>query len=350
VDSTASGARDAGRLTELLRTIVEFESIDVLFYVLGLTTPHAIADRLAPVLAVHRATSKPLIVFCHYYPSPEAVDELAANEVIWYASQSGAARGVRALAERGRAGERGRSAAHGRGGLDGLGGYRLGSGDLASESALKSALAARGLPVPAGILAASAREAGEAFDRLGAPVALKIQVAGLHHKSDIGGVLLGIDSRAAVEAAFGRLAALRPDDDVKVLVEQMTLPGREMLVGGLVDPDLGPFLILGTGGVDADLGLDKVIRPAPLDRADALDMVRALPSAAALGPWRGAPARDVDALADLLVAVSRVLVASAADVRELELNPVIVHADRAALHIVDALAIPADTVSQTGSA
>jgi acyl-CoA synthetase (NDP forming) len=325
VDSTAAGARDAGRLTGLLREVLTFDSVDVLLYVLGMATT-------APA---QEATDKPIMLFCHYYPTQEGIDQLADAGLTWFSSQAGAARAVEALALW--AAAKARS-------LEDVGRtdteLKVTVEDCRSEQSLKDWLRLRGVAVPHGVVVSTAEEAAEAFERYGPRVVMKAQIDGLHHKSDVGGVRLGIESAEQAAQTFTELAAIASETAIGVLVEEMAAPGRELLVGSIVDPDLGPFVILGTGGTDADLGLDKVIRLAPLTHEDARAMVRSLRLYPALQAWRGAPPRDVDALVDLLVRVSRIVAASSEVIRELEINPVILHARGEGLRVVDALAIP----------
>jgi acetate---CoA ligase (ADP-forming) len=221
--------------------------------------------------------------------------------------------------------------------------------DCAGESVLKAWLAARDFPVPESTLVSSAAQASAAQERLGAPVAMKLQVPGLVHKSDIGGVVLGVSSADEAAEVFARLAELVPDAPPQVLLERMADPGRELLVGFLSDPELGSFLVLGPGGVDAELGLGKVIWPVPVTPDDAVAIISRMAIRPALGPWRGAPARDLAALADLLTRVSELAWANGAAIGELELNPVIVHGEGAGVDIVDALAVPLTPTGRSSS-
>jgi acyl-CoA synthetase (NDP forming) len=338
VDTTAEGARDPARLIALLTEVLSFDSVDVAFYVAGLTSPRTevLTERLAPVLAARTTTAKPLLLLGHYYPVAEAIDLLADEKIAWFTSQAGAGRAVAALARRGAALRRQQDCT-----APPDPALELRSPECADELALKTWLAAHDFRVPAATLVSSAAAAAAAQERIGVPVAMKLQVAGLAHKSDIGGVALNISTQAEAAATFGRLAALVPDAPPQVLVERMAGPGRELLVGVITDPDLGSFLVLGPGGTDAELGLGTVIWPVPVTLPDARAMIERLAIRPALGPWRGQPARDLDALAALLVRVSDLARASASTVRELEFNPVIVYAEGAGLEIVDALAVPA---------
>jgi acetyltransferase len=151
--------------------------------------------------------------------------------------------------------------------------------------------------------------------------------------------VIGIESRQLAEETFESLAALVPSAALSgVLIEEMIDPGRELLVGALNDPQLGTFVTLASGGVDAELGLDRVTFAAPISYDDAQNMLRLLPSAPAFGMWRGKESRDVEALANLLVRTAALAEENCDLVSEIEFNPVVVHEQGAGVHLLDAFA------------
>ena len=194
-----------------------------------------------------------------------------------------------------------------------------------SEAASKDLIAAYGVPVPAEELAASAADAGAAADRIGYPVVTKLCGPSIAHKTERGLVRLALRDRDAVEAAaadlFGRA---RPEDgDVTVLVGAMVSGVRELIAGAMRDPQFGPCVMLGVGGVLAEAIGDAAFRVAPLSSVDALELIDDLGSQAILGPVRGEPAVDRDRLAVLLVGLGRAIT-DHAEVRSIDLNPLIV--------------------------
>jgi hypothetical protein len=173
--------------------------------------------------------------------------------------------------------------------------------------------------------ASDADAAIAAAEHLGWPVALKLDATDIAHKSDIGGVRLGLNDASAVrEAVAALLAAGRSAGvDVRgVIVEPMAAPGVELIVGFRRDPMFGPVILVGSGGVLAEILDDVTIRLVPIDRELALAMIDALRSAPMLAGARGHPPVDRTAIADLLVAVAR-FGAGRPDVLEIDLNPVI---------------------------
>jgi acetate---CoA ligase (ADP-forming) len=161
-------------------------------------------------------------------------------------------------------------------------------------------------------------------ERLRAPYVLKADW--LMHKSEAGGVVLGLADKSEVEVAHADLVA-RIGPGRYVVEEMDTRPHVvEMIVGARQDPSFGPVVILGAGGVEAELHRDTTIELAPVDSRLALEMLNRLRCAPLLDGWRGRPAVDKHGLADLIVAVSE-LIAARVDIAEVELNPVRVTVD-----------------------
>jgi acetyl coenzyme A synthetase (ADP forming)-like protein len=188
-------------------------------------------------------------------------------------------------------------------------------------------LASFGIPVTPLVAVGSASEAAEAAAGIGGPVALKL--AGVLHKTDVGGVQLNLTSGEAVAAAYedmaGRLAAAG-QPMAGAHVQAMAAPGTEMIAGLVHDPPFGPLVMFGFGGVAAELVGDTALRVAPLSDQDAADLVRALRSSPLLFGYRGSPPADTGALEDLLLRLSA-LGLQVPEVAELDLNPVIAGPD-----------------------
>jgi acetate---CoA ligase (ADP-forming) len=185
-------------------------------------------------------------------------------------------------------------------------------------------LAAYGVPGPREVLVATADEAADAARQLGYPVVLKICSPDVLHKSDVGGVRLGLADDRAVRAAFAELAAWVAGRDVRwrgALVQEQVPADLELIVGARFDPAFGPVVLVGFGGIQAELLDDRVVRLAPVDIAGARAMLAELRGARLLAGYRGRPAVDVDALAALVAATSRA--ASEQPIDELDLNPVL---------------------------
>jgi acyl-CoA synthetase (NDP forming) len=198
------------------------------------------------------------------------------------------------------------------------------------EYQAKSLLKPLGIAFPDSTFAATEDEAVAAAEALGYPVVMKAQAAALGHKSDAGGVILNLRSAGEVREAFGRMygnvanydASIRLDG---VLVEKMGSMGIEMIVGAKHDLEWGPVVLAGFGGVTAEILKDVKLFTPDMGVEQVEAGLLSLKQAPLLKGWRGAPPRDVAALARLIVQVGRVMTGNPR-IREIDLNPVIVHA------------------------
>ena len=209
------------------------------------------------------------------------------------------------------------------------------------EHQAKALLRPLGFPFPPGRLVRTLEEALAEGQSLGYPLALKAQSAALSHKSDAGGVVLGLDGPVALAAGWerlhARLASRRPGLTLDgVLVETMGRPGVELIVGARNDPNWGPVVLAGFGGVQAELLRDFRLLVPGQSREAIIEVLCSLKGAALLRGFRGSPAVDLPALADLIVRVGRLL-CSAAAIREIDLNPVIAYPSGQGVLALDAL-------------
>jgi len=198
------------------------------------------------------------------------------------------------------------------------------------EAQAKRVLAAFGLAVPAGEVVADAGAAAAAARRLGFPLAVKLVSPAAIHKSEVGGVRLGLDSEVRVRDAVDAIADAARRHAVQTegcLVERMAEPGTELVLGGLVDPRFGPVVMLGSGGVFVEILRDTVFRVCPIDATDARAMIDAIRAAPLLRGARGRTPADEDAVVAALLAVGGedgLLTTCADAIAELDVNPLIV--------------------------
>jgi acyl-CoA synthetase (NDP forming) len=205
----------------------------------------------------------------------------------------------------------------------------------------KALLAPLGLRFPSSRMAGSAEAAVAAAQALGYPVALKAQSPDLSHKSDAGGVVLGLKDAGEVEAGWARLqgniAASRPGLKLDgVLVEAMGARGVELILGARNDPDWGPVILAGFGGVQAEILQDVRLLTPDLTRAQILAELDALKSAALLRGFRGSPPLDVEAVAEMIALLGRIMVGTPS-LAEIDLNPVVVYPQGQGAVALDAL-------------
>jgi acyl-CoA synthetase (NDP forming) len=195
----------------------------------------------------------------------------------------------------------------------------------------------------AGQLVHSAAEAEAAARAMARPAALKVQSADIPHKTEAGAVALNISgdgARAAYERVLAAAKRHAPHARIDgVLVQPMAPPGREVILGVNRDPNWGPLLMVGLGGVLVEALGDVALAPVPLDHAGARALLGRLKGAAVLGAFRGAPPADTDALVELMVRLSQFAADHADEIAEIDLNPVIVHAKGQGVSLVDALIV-----------
>jgi acetyltransferase len=215
--------------------------------------------------------------------------------------------------------------------LEGLGRRSL------SEVESRRVLAAWGIPLARAEQANSSEAAVAAAGRLGYPVAMKVDSAEILHKTEAGGVRLGLGRPAEVQAAFAEIGAVGGTG--RVLVEEMVSGGVEVIVGVSYNEQVGPVLLFGSGGVMAEVYEDVALRRCPITPAEAQEAIASVKASRLLAGFRGRPKADVDALANCLVRVSHLAVHLEGKLAELDINPVMVLPAGQGVKAVDALAV-----------
>jgi acetyl-CoA synthetase (ADP-forming) len=194
-----------------------------------------------------------------------------------------------------------------------------------SEAESKQLVAQHGIPVLHERTAASADDAAAAALAVGYPVVVKLCGRAITHKTERGLVRLGLRDDEGVRAAAAELlaAATPADGAVELLVAPMVRASRELIAGVVRDPQFGPCVMAGVGGILAEALADVAFRLVPIDAVDADEMLDDLTSQRLLGPFRGEPALDRDAMTAVLVGLSNVA-ASNPHVVSVDLNPLLV--------------------------
>lgn len=219
-----------------------------------------------------------------------------------------------------------------------------------SEWESRAILAASGVPMGEARFAATADEASDAAKAYAQPVAMKINGPDIAHKTEVGGVELGVGSPDDAKRVFGALvervkkaAPLSHPDGV--IVAPMSTGGVEVILGVQVDPVFGPAVMFGLGGIFTEVFEDVAFRMAPFGREDALSMISQIKGVKLLEGVRGRSACDIDALADALVALSQFAATHANQLSSVDLNPCLVLPKGGGIVALDALVVPkgADT-------
>lgn len=193
-----------------------------------------------------------------------------------------------------------------------------------NEVQSKALLRAYGIRAPREAIAHDAREAVTLARRIGFPVVAKAVSAALAHKSDLGGVVVGLDSATAVRAACRRIAVAAKRAGAAldgVLIARQMSDGLELLLGATRDPEMGPVILFGAGGVEAELRRDVALAAPPLDAPAARALIARTQVGALLDGYRGRPPLDRDAVVAALVALSRLVVDAGARIESIDVNP-----------------------------
>jgi acetate---CoA ligase (ADP-forming) len=340
LDLTAQGLVDPSLYRRTLPAVLEDDGFGSVVLGIILTDPTTTALKLPPILDALRTLrpKKPVIFAALDEGAPfnsQDIEELRRLGVTCFPS---AERALRALAHMTAHGSRASDCDHvelSRGPT-----IRLEPG-LLPEYKSKLLLKELGIAVPAGRLARSFEEATGIARELGFPIALKAQAAELPHKSDAGGVVLNIDSASALLEGWTTLHRNLRAHRVElalagVLVERMGRKGVELIVGARRDPEWGPVLLVGFGGVMAEAFHDVRLLPPDLSCRQIEEELYKLRCGALLRGFRGSPSLDIGAVAKIISALGW-LIRSTPEIEEIDINPIVVYPQGQGALALDAL-------------
>ncbi len=204
----------------------------------------------------------------------------------------------------------------------------------------REVLRAYGLPLPKSVLATSAKEAVNAASKMGYPVVMKISSPQIIHKSDAGGVMVGLKNDAEVRSAFNTITSNAHKYDPKaqiygVLVAEMVTGGKEMIIGSKLEPGFGPVIMLGLGGIYVEVLGDVTFRLAPVGSHEAEQMPLLLRTSKILEGVRGEKPSDINKLAECIQRLSQLVTDFSSEIAELDMNPVLVLARGKGCRVLD---------------
>ena len=340
VDLTAQIINEPEGFRSCLDTVLDCPEVDMVAVVLSMITGDSGAVVTRDLIKSARRSGKPLA--CCWLINREQggayLDELMANGVPLFRSLK---RCAWALAQLARWGERPELPSR----ISGESGEPLlpGMPDELTEYDAKRLLAMWGVPVSREILTFSLEEAIAAAGEIGYPVALKIVSPDILHKTDVGAVALRLRNGEELRNAYGRLlersSIAVPEARIRgVLIQEMVSGGMECMIGVRRDPLFGPLVAVGLGGIYIEILNDVSIRQAPVDRDEAVRMVRELRGFPLLAGARGKKPGDIDALADMVSKIS-VMACAEDTLGELDVNPVFVLDEGYGAVVVDAVVI-----------
>lgn len=349
VDVTAAVIGDGGKsLMQVFERLQDTDEVDAMIVNLGLQLPGRI-DKLSPQLApVLANATKPIVFTSHILPIDENLTALAGMGSVGFSTFSQCAAALKgieryaAFQERWRARE-----THAPPGMTKL--PSLSPGVL-DEQATSRLIAAYGIPAPPAALVTDRGAAAQVAAKMGFPVALKIQSPDIAHKTEAGGVRLGVADGQA-EAGFDEIMANArrhaPEARIEgVLVQKMMPKGHELVIGVVRDPDFGPLVMVGAGGIYLEVLKDVVFAPSPISRQEARRLILSLKIAPILLGTRGQAVADMDALADIVSRVAE-LARTETGIEQIDLNPVFVYPQGQGVVAVDALAVACGVDTRT---
>ncbi len=338
VDVTAQGAQTGAAMMGAAETMVASDEIDMLVLITSLANEQRVSLDPARLRALATMGNKPVTLWTYTPPSAFGRARMAESGLFLHVDLRGCGLAMGRLAHHAEA----RSRPLPSPALPPIGELPADLPPVLTEHRAKALLGRFGLAAAPERLARSAPDAVDAATTLGFPVALKVQSPDIPHKTEAGGVRLGLADAGAVAAAYGKILAAAeqhcPGARIEgVLVQKMAPGGHELVVGMVNDATFGPIMMVGSGGVMVELMGDVVHRPAPVDAEEARGMIGSLRAARLLQGFRGAPSVDVGPLAELIARVSAAALAHRDRITEMEFNPVILHTDGSGLTIADAL-------------
>jgi acyl-CoA synthetase (NDP forming) len=352
VDATAQAVHKIG-YAGLAELIVASPAIDGVIVVLTARNPANLERQREELARLAAATDKPILTWTYTLPAPASVAVLSDAGYPLFTDIRNCARTMRAMADYRALRERFLRPIEVRPSYIPAASAKTRVRDALAactdrvlcEWQARPLLAAYGIGAgAAGVLVQDADAAVDVARDLGGAVVLKVQSPDLAHKTEAGAVALGLLSGDSVRAAFGRVL-----DNARcyaldarilgVLVQPMVPPGREVILGIKRDTTFGPMLMAGLGGVNAEAFKDVVLAPLPLSEADARDMLASLKGATLLGALRGGPAADVDALVAAMARLAQFAQDHAANISEIDINPIVVHDAGQGVSLVDALVV-----------
>jgi acetyltransferase len=339
IDVTAQGVHSGG-LQKSIDLLAASDEVDAILVVLSLSSDTRMPFKQAELKPVIDAQTKPIVFYSYTLPSPFARNALAASGVIVLSGLTHVGVAMRQMAARAKfrlapevamaAGPRDLTA-------------HLKSAAL-SEVDSKALLREAGLVLPGEVLVTEKSGLDAAIASVGLPLVAKVQSPEIPHKSEVGGVRVNISTKGEVflayEALLQNARRHRPNAAIQgVLVGPMAKKGVEIIIGTLLDATFGPMIMVGFGGITTELFRDVIYRPAPVSAAVVLAMLGELKAAPLLNGFRGAAKADVAALSQLIAQVSVLAAQYREQIAEIEINPVLVHADGQGVTIVDALVV-----------
>jgi acyl-CoA synthetase (NDP forming) len=346
MDVTMSGTGDGFR--KGLEVLLKDDAFDMIVGVVGTSSQFEPNLGVQPIVDVCRGAIKPLVAFCN----PNAAEALRLFEkhgIPSFRTPESCGRALGYLVKYGEAIESFNRQKDQRQAPDpssstarNIRKILASAGSVLNEYDSKRVLSVCGIPVAREILTGNLEQAKKAAEEIGYPVALKVMSADIPHKTEAGVIRLGVRSETELAASFGEILskAKKFKTDAKidgVLVQEMAEKGVELIIGMKRDTGFGPVIMFGLGGVFVEVFKDVSFRIPPLALQDAREMIEEIKGSKLLKGYRGTEKMDCEAIASTLMSVAGLSLDIGEEIRELDINPLIVYPEGRGVKVVDAL-------------
>ncbi|MCP4678885.1 MAG: acetate--CoA ligase family protein [Deltaproteobacteria bacterium] len=352
VDVTAQVINEAEDFQNVLQALVDHDDIDALVLVITQITGDSGRQMAEDIVKMSKKTDKPMVVSwttgdvlvgdqlkildeggVQFYKSPARATIAMGRLMKYGAERDELVSRMKSTAKDAASGSKDKALAI------------LGQADKAlTEHQGKELLSLYDIPVTKEDVATSEKHALEIIESVGYPAALKIDSPDIQHKTEAGGLKLNITNKDELITAYNEVMdnCRKYDPKAKlngVLIQEMVMGGEEVIVGVNNDPQFGPTIMFGLGGIFVEILKDVALRVAPIAREDAMDMIKEIKGYKVLAGARGRAKADIDAIADVLVKVSKMAVELEDQVAELDINPLLALPEGKGVRVADALII-----------
>ena len=348
LDLTAQVVNDSLLFPKSIETFIQDENLDIIVVALAMVAGDRSRERASHIIEAANSTEKPILTWwASGSLSNPGMKMLEESRVPLFTSPNRSVKAINALVQYSRF-------------LEAYDDEKVPVMSISTDNRLKienfletssqiltedegmELLSCYSIPVPSEGLAKNLNEIKDIASRIGYPVALKIISPQIKHKTEAGGVKLNIGNDRELDRTYedilNNVKHYKPDAEIKgILVQEMVPPGKEIIIGVTRDPQFGPMVMFGLGGIFVEILKDFSLRHAPLRERDAWEMIRGIKGYKILEGVRGDKRSDLDAIVQTLMAVSQLAVDLKDTFSEIDINPLVVYPDKGGVKAIDCL-------------
>ena len=357
LDLTAQVVNDPLLFPKSIQTFVQDENLDNIIVALSMVAGERSKQRASYIIDVAQTTDKPILTWwASGSLSAPGMKMLEGSQVPIFSSPTRCVKALHALYRHAKLlkkkddGVTGAAPAvvnEGGFSIDRIQRLHQGASRVLAEHEGKEILAAYGIPVTKEALGSDCDETRRMASEIGYPVALKVVSPEILHKTEVGGLRLHLNDEHELRKAYDQIIRSvkhhKPDANIEgMLVQEMAAPGTEVIIGVIQDPQFGPMVMFGPGGIFVEVLKDFSLRHPPLSEIDAWEMIREIKGFQLLDGARGERKRDQQAIVSALMAVSRMALDLKDVFSEIDINPLVVYPEGAGLKAIDCLFVKKD--------